>query len=262
MADGDAAAAIGLAILNGLEKVKDMWKQINASRDMLANHITSGTHSASQITAGTLDAARIPSLSASATPGGGAAAKVASATQLVNGSAGLAWNGSDRWISSGAFGAAGNIETNAAVVASTYVQGGSGMICAATYNQSVTGGGGFRAMYVRADGLFGYVPSARRFKKNIKPAQIDPADVLKLEPVVFEYLKAYGGGHDTGLIADDVLAAGLGFLVYNDTDGQLGGIHYERLGIPLLALAKAQQAEITQLRADLDELRLLVKGTN
>lgn len=230
MADGDAASAIGLAILTGVERVKDMWAQINATRDMIANHIVSGAHSAAQITSGVLNIARIPTLDAATKLSGIAPA----ASELDNGAGNTISSGGGQYQTSGAFAVIGAFAATGAVTA------------AAPYSTILSTS--YRSLYVRDDGRFGYVPSARRFKKNVQPAQIDPAAVLALVPVEFDYKAAYGGGHDTGLIAEDVAAAGLGWLTLDgDGDGVLDGIAYERLAVALLAVARDQQTTIADL---------------
>lgn len=60
MANGDAASALGYDIVLPSGAVQDGYDEINKSRDYIANHVTSGTHSAAQITSGVLGADRIP----------------------------------------------------------------------------------------------------------------------------------------------------------------------------------------------------------
>lgn len=60
MANGDAASALGYDVVLPSDAVQDGYDEINKSRDYIANHVTSGTHSAAQITSGVLAADRIP----------------------------------------------------------------------------------------------------------------------------------------------------------------------------------------------------------
>ena len=60
MANGDAAAAVGFDIVLPTDDVREGYSEINKSRDYLANHITSGTHSAAQITSGVFATDRLP----------------------------------------------------------------------------------------------------------------------------------------------------------------------------------------------------------
>lgn len=58
MANGDAAAAVGMDTVAGTEDIRQGYDEINKSRDYIANHITDGAHRANQITTGTLAVAR------------------------------------------------------------------------------------------------------------------------------------------------------------------------------------------------------------
>jgi len=60
MTAGDAAAAIGLPVVPPTADVKLGYSEINTSRDLLAEDITSGTRSTSQITSGVFATARLP----------------------------------------------------------------------------------------------------------------------------------------------------------------------------------------------------------
>ena len=84
MANGDAAAALGMDVVLPSDAVQDGYDEINKSRDYLANHITSGTHSAAQITSGVLAADRIPVIQVSK---GGTAATTAAAARTNLGAA-------------------------------------------------------------------------------------------------------------------------------------------------------------------------------
>ena len=60
MTAGDAAAAIGFPIVPGTAPIRNGYEEINTSRDLLAEDITSGTRSTAQITSGIFAAARLP----------------------------------------------------------------------------------------------------------------------------------------------------------------------------------------------------------
>ena len=60
MANGDAAAALGFDLVLSTDDVREGYSEINKSRDYLANHITSGSHTASQITSGVFATDRLP----------------------------------------------------------------------------------------------------------------------------------------------------------------------------------------------------------
>ena len=218
MANGDAAIAAGMDVVAATADLRQGYDEINKSRDYTANHQTAGTHPASAITSGTLAEARIPNLPASKiTSGALAAARIPDldGSKITTGSLPIAVN------TSGAarFGAAYE------------------------YNIVTTR----RAMWMDVDGAFGYASSSRRYKQNIRPADIDVPKVLSLKPSTFEYRT--GGMTDSGLIAEDVAKAGLEFCVDRTVDGVVEGIHYDRLTVALLAVAQAQQKQIDELTA-------------
>lgn len=131
-----------------------------------------------------------------------------------------------------------------------------------------------------ADGFIGTASSSRSLKTNIQPAQLDPARVLQVQPVHYEWRSeaakrddptspAYVGPEyhvptEVGMIAEDVHAAGLWeFVVYErNPDGTLRlddngegipqGIHYTNWGVALQAVVREQQRQIDELRTRLD----------
>lgn len=233
MAIGDAADAAGMVVLAGTEDLRDTYIEHNRTRDYLANHQTSGTHSASAITSGVLDAARIPSIPLN-TPASGA-------TVLS-----LAINTTGR-----GFDPTGNVYA-AALNASD------------AYDRSVAGHGGFRTLNVAADGVIGGVTSSRRYKEDIESADI-PRHILRgLRVVFYRYIANTDLDEplQLGLIAEEVHDLGLTWLVYYDDQGRPEGLAERAL--PALALLLAQDAEdrldaltrtVDDLQAEVLELR-------
>lgn len=225
---GEAAAAAGMPTVAGTDDLRDSYKEHNTSRDLLAQHQTSGTHSATQITSGVLDVARVPVLPAAKVP-----------AVLPD------------------FTVTGLLIANNAILGGTQVTGDASIAGTVTapdiYGRSVGGGGGYRACYVHVSGLLGYVPSARRMKKNIRPADaVQLARLLEATVVEYDYKAAAGGGHDVGLIADELHDLGLGAFVFYEDDGRVAGIHYERLTVPLLAIVQQLNTRLAAIEAKLE----------
>lgn len=129
MTNGDAAAAVGMDVVAGAADLRLAYDEINKSRDYLAAHRTAGTHPASAINSGTLDAARIPDLDA---------AKITTGT-----------------ISSARL---------PAVTDATYADGPS----AAAYARNAVGTGWY-SVWMNSARQFMRNTSSRRYKKNIRP---------------------------------------------------------------------------------------------
>jgi hypothetical protein len=123
------------------------------------------------------------------------------------------------------------------VNASGTVTGTAGIKSTGAYNQLVTYGGSYRALWVHQDGTFGYAPSSEDFKTDVKPLRITLDDVLRLQAVTFRYLPTppYAWGREElGGIAQDVAAAGFPWLVDLDDDGQPFGLRNDLLSWVLL----------------------------
>lgn len=271
MANGDAAAAAGMDVVPGTADLRNGYSEINKSRDYLANHQTTGTHPASAITSGTLDPARLPY---PFVRNGGVGAMTA---QQVF----LGWNGSNRILAA----------IDGVPVGSLAFDAGS----SGTWNGPVntgggdvyTGGGyiitpGGRAFTVSSSwvaaaldssGKLGIQPSARRFKKNIR--EISTEDVgldgfLSLRDVTYQLRASIDpdGAPQVGWIAEEVIDAGMPWLVAFDTDpesehyGEPISINYAQAVVPLHALIKRQQQTIDALIERIERLERLEGSTD
>lgn len=189
--------------------------------------------------------------------GGSFSAATITATGTVQGASVVSTGGASvaGTASVGALSSSGNVSAGGEVFASGKVRGGNiwGNILSVDY----------RVVYVsNPTGELGHVPSSLRYKTCIEPVQLDLEAVLGLELKTFKYkqaIEAYGSIEaaptELGLIAEEVDAAGLGFLVYRGENGEADGVAYERLALPLLALVQAQQVQINDLRADVAALQ-------
>jgi hypothetical protein len=211
---GDDADAAGMETLAGTEDLRDTYIEHNRTRDYLANHQESGTHDASAINAGTFDLARIPTITN---------AKIDTvASSKVTG----------QWT--------GDIETPW----SLKLTGAAGILAPAVYDQTVAGMGGWRSLYVAANGVFGGVTSSARFKRDIRSADIPRATLRQLRVVFFRYIADVAAGDDLpqiGLIAEEVHELGLTWLVDYDAEGAPHALNDR--AFPFIALLLAQDAE-------------------
>ena len=124
-----------------------------------------------------------------------------------------------------------------------------------------------RAGAVGNDGRFGYIPSTRKKKAGIKPAdEAELARLLDAEPTSFFYraelerqaaTPGYTPRVELGLIAEDLEELGLGAFVYHDADGKPEGIEYSMLTVPLLAIFRGQRDELAALTVDVEHQKAL-----
>jgi hypothetical protein len=127
---------------------------------------------------------------------------------------------------------------------------GSGRFGSAWNND--VGGVTRRAVWMSADGTLGHTASSRRYKQDIEPAKISVEAVRQIELVEFRYIKN-PDLLETGVIAEQVEALGLEFLVDRELDGTIEGVHYSQLGLAALALAQSLADRVDALEAKLAE---------
>jgi hypothetical protein len=253
---GNIAAAAGMPIVPGTASVRNAFAEINISRDLLATHQSTGTHDASAVNSGQFNPDRIPALPADRINSGQfdpARIPVLPADRINSGQ----FN-PDRIPNLPGSKISGFMDLGIATLTASDVTVTSRVIAnnATLGNTSVTGpllnppavtfaitGARRTAWLEDASGRLGFAPSSRASKQNIAPHQLQPADLAALEIVTFRYkdqVKQQGAAAATevGLIADDVAAAGLDWLVIRDADGNPQGIQYDLVALAALALAQ------------------------
>ena len=150
----------------------------------------------------------------------------------------------------------GNVSVGGSVGASGTVTANAGMNSIGVYNNLLTSG--YRGMWVRTPtGEYGYVPSSRLFKRDEAPALLDPALVRRLQLVTFRYIAAVEEfGDDAaiewGLIAEEVHALGLFWLVDYDDNGLPFGLKLEKLALAILPVVQDDDRRITEVERRLD----------
>lgn len=137
-------------------------------------------------------------------------------------------------------------------------------VTSTAFNRTISTG--YYAMYMGNGTLIGRNVSSRRYKNQIRPADVDVQAVLDLEPVTFHHVAdPDSDARHLGLIAED--SVDVDFLVAYDVerDGEgnpLQGaeprpetVRYESvLPVVLLAVVKAQDAQIKALQGRVDAL--------
>lgn len=248
MATGDVAAAAGLTVFVGTQDIKLGYNNDNVRGDELGTHLISGTHPASAITSGTLDAARIPALDASkVTTGAFTAAQIPSldASKITTGTLGRPVSTSSACtFSGGLYAGTGSLRT---------ILGSSGIIVS-PYTRQNTVSSSYVSVYADGSGNLGYVSSTKKTKQNIVDAKLDLDVLLAARLVNFRYKQAVKDHGDNaaieiGFIAEEVDALGLTEFVLYDDKGAPAGIDYVKMSVALYAVVQNHEERIKKLEA-------------
>jgi hypothetical protein len=103
---------------------------------------------------------------------------------------------------------------------------------------------------VNQNGRLGTVPSAKRFKEDIKPMDNASESVFALKPVTFRYKKEIEalGTPQFGLLAEDVQNVNPA-LVVRDKDGRPYSVRYEQVNAMLLNEFLKEHSKVQELEA-------------
>lgn len=273
MADGDAAAAVGMSLVAGSAAANTLDTEMNKTRDYIAT-FTADIRSAvgNGTGAGANKLARFGASGnlAGADPTAGAhfATK-----QYVDGMGDTAAT-PNTVVKRGPSGqiAVGNPTAGAHAATKAYVDG---MVTDMTVNTIQVNGaagvdGNFRAsgfvdfpsvygnslsgswrnLYIKSNGELGWVSSSRRVKKNIKRWTPDRQAILAMELVQFQYKVAIDpdGAVQHGLIAEQLDELGLEWLVDYGESGTPEGVRYDLIALAVLSVVQEHDAEIAAIR--------------
>jgi hypothetical protein len=184
---------------------------------------------AGKVTTGTFNIDRIPAIP----------------TNLVNGGT---WNGT---VDAGVNNVSGRNFNGNDFIGVGGAQFDFGVKSAGVYNRTNTG----RAMFVAADGTFGIGASSERFKENIVDSDLSD-EILSVKVREFTFKPEFSDdvSVQTGVIAEELIAAGLDRFVYFDDKGQVEGVAYEKLALALIPVVQSQSARLDAVEARLSKL--------
>jgi Chaperone of endosialidase len=111
-----------------------------------------------------------------------------------------------------------------------------------------------RPVVVNSNGRLGYMPSAARYKRDIRDMGDTSSGLMKLRPVSFRYKEDPAGRLQYGLIAEEVQRV-YPELVTRGDDGKLDGVRYELLPALLINEAQRQAKESKQKDAQIAALQ-------
>jgi hypothetical protein len=243
MANGDAAAAAGLAVFASTQDIRQGYDNDNIRGDELAQHLTAGTHPASAIVSGTLNTARIPNLDAGKiTTGTFSTARIPNlnADKITAGTITrpVSTSGNVSCTSVNVSGAA------AAISSTGNAYFNDGVTSPHIYNNAVSG----LAVYVASNGVLGKGASTKRLKKDIKTATINRDAVLALRIVNYRMKNAPEDSPlEIGVIAEELDELGLTQFVWYDEKGRPGAVHYERLALALVPIIQDHETRLNAI---------------
>jgi hypothetical protein len=129
--------------------------------------------------------------------------------------------------------------------------GGNGFVADGTVTVGTyASGGAGSAVYFNANHQLCQGTSLREYKTNIETLD-DASWIYSLRPVTFDWKdgkEAQAFGRQIGLIAEEVQAHAPLLTFNDDMTGQLRGVQYEKLAVPMLV-------ELQKLRREVDELK-------
>lgn len=114
---------------------------------------------------------------------------------------------------------------------------------------------GYAVQYVDGGGRMGTVPSALRFKQDVEPHAIDPQAIADIQIVTFRYKAAVAEFGDeaprmVGVIADQIdTIADLKPFVQHDDSGEISGVDYGQLVVPLIATVQSLMNRVETLES-------------
>ncbi len=118
-------------------------------------------------------------------------------------------------------------------------------------------GTGSRAVLADASGVLSAPVSDSSVKENIKPLDYGIADIMKLKPVSFEYIKSYknfGEGKQIGNIAQDMAKVIPEAVFTTPSTGKMG-INYDQLNGVYIKALQELQTQIETLKAEIEKLK-------
>lgn len=168
------------------------------------------------------------------------------------------------------FSVGGDLGVNGGMSASGAVSGNIGTFPSALNSTGVYGRqltSSYKAVYIDSGGNFGFSPSPRAVKTNIRPWHPDVDVLLRIVPSLYQYKAEFAErerraalpdddpDYDPdyqvatmlGVIADDLAELGLEEFIFRDENGALAGVHYELLALALLPVVQDQEARLSAI---------------
>lgn len=107
-------------------------------------------------------------------------------------------------------------------------------------------------------GRLGYMSSSSRDYDDVRPFEDQWERILELRPKSFVYRGSDDPNRSVGYAAEDLHDAGLHHLVLYDKDQQPTCIHYDRIPLYHHEIIRRHEAELKELRSEIEALKALV----
>lgn len=250
--EGTTAAQNDIPVMDGTEDRRNGWLAINKARDYIALKSNAALVAAVAQAKAYCDAKfNAISLTWGAITGKPSTFPPSTHTHSAISDPGsgayLRWTGT-QWLANALFGIGAPLE-----VAMTATIGGN-----LTLNTAQPVTSGYVAMYRNGDGRVGISPSARKFKKDITDRTYTLDDLNKIRVVSYRLRSwVFGDGDapvDVGVIAEELIDAGLSEFVVFDEDGAPLSVHYERLALVAIGALQELSHGVELLAQRLDAL--------
>lgn len=265
MVYGNDAAAAGMAVLDGSEDRRNGWDEINRTRDYIAQRTSTVQPIAKGGTGATTAAGARSALGVQTTvdavagatdaPSAGKIAKYDAGGRLATNTPSASNDAANKAYVDGAVPSSVNGMSGGSIGSGVAVQGD--LSC--TGLARAIGSRGFQvsssyvSAYMDGNGFFGFAPSAARLKQDEAPHPYSLDDACRLEVVSYRLRTAVESDPDApaevGVIAEQLLEAGLGEFVLFDDAGRTQSVAYERLALVALSALREVRARLEDLEA-------------
>lgn len=239
--EGTTAAQDGMTILDGTEDRRTGWLAINKTRDYIATKSAAVLAAAKAYTD-----QKVAAISLTWDAISGKPVHFGSRSDIVVRPPGTGGTVED------ALNAIFNL-------AQSKIGAGGGTITGGLFMPNLTAvASSYVAMFRNGDGRVGISPSARKFKKDIAPRVYTLNDLNRIRVVSYRLRSWVFGSEDAptdvGVIAEELIDAGLSEFVVFDGDGKPLSVHYERLALVAIGALQELAHGVDLLTQRLDAL--------
>jgi hypothetical protein len=131
---------------------------------------------------------------------------------------------------------------------------------ASDFGTGVYGYGGYYDFYAAGPGTNYGSASSARWKNNVRPIDEPLVKVMSLRGVYFNWDAEHGGGHDVGMIAEEVGKVIPEIVDYEQNGVDAVGMDYSKLTPLLVEAIKELKEQLDQKQAKVNQLNNLIKA--